>query len=598
MLLKGGLFYWAFVGSLAGLAVAQTQPQTGVSSQFDGPAELPRVYMKTGLADTPASGKTVLVKSGDNLQAAVDAASCGDTLKLDAGATFAGNLRLRKKPCDDSHWIIIRSAAPDQALPPEGTRLTPCYAGTGSLPGRPDFHCLSTQNVLAKIIFTGSGGSGPIFYEDGANHYRFIGVEITRAVSPASISALASPEHGVSPDHIIFDRVWVHGTAQDDTRRGVAFAGTYMAVVDSFFSDFHCAAMATCTDTQAVSGGGGDLPMGPYKIVNCFLEAAGENVMFGGGAATATPADIEIRHNYLFKPLLWMAGQPGFIGGTNGKPFIVKNIFELKNAQRVLFEGNILEGSWGGFTQSGFAIVLTPKNQNNGPGRDNLCPLCRVTDITIRYCKVAHIGSGFQIANAPASGGALATAGERYSIHDLVIDDIDGKKYDGFGAFMVVISNAPALKDVKMDHITAPSSRVFLNLGIKREHIQNFTFTNNLVGANEQQISSTGGGQENCVFQPDKRGPDGVFRQCINGFTVTNNAIINGFGAWPSGNFFPRNVAAVGFVTSGDGLDAYRLCKGKEGPCKERSKYAGAGNDKKDIGADVDAVNEAIKGLT
>jgi hypothetical protein len=77
-----------------------------------------------------------------------------------------------------------------------------------------------------------------------------------------------------------------------------------------------------------------------------------------------------------------MKGQPGFVGGFDGNPFIVKNLFELKNAERVLFESNILENSWGGFSQAGFAILLTPKNQALHAG--NVCPSCQVTDVTIR----------------------------------------------------------------------------------------------------------------------------------------------------------------------------------------------------------------------
>ena len=124
--------------------------------------------------------------------------------------------------------------------------------------------------------------------------------------------------------------------------------------------------------------------MGPYKIVDNFLEASGENILFGGGAATVTPADIEISQNHLFKPLTWMKGQAGYVGGTNGNPFIVKNLLELKNAQRVLIDSNIMEYSWGGFSQVGFAILLTPKNQAGDNGT-NVCPDCQVTDVTIRY---------------------------------------------------------------------------------------------------------------------------------------------------------------------------------------------------------------------
>ena len=133
------------------------------TQRFDGPAELPRIYLRSSLADTPAPGKTHLVKAGDDLQQALNSVSCGDTLRLEAGATFTGTFHLRQKSCDDSHWIIIRTSAPDGDLPPEGSRMTPCYAGVASLPSRPDYHCDRPRNVLARITFGGGGAEGPIF---------------------------------------------------------------------------------------------------------------------------------------------------------------------------------------------------------------------------------------------------------------------------------------------------------------------------------------------------------------------------------------------------------------------------------------------------
>lgn len=586
------LSLWASAASSS-----RDQQPTG-KDNFDGPAELPRVFIKSLLIDTPSPGKIFLVKSGDNLQDAINRASCGDTIKLESGASFVGRFLMPKKACDDRHWIIVRTSAPDDSLPAEGTRISPCYAGIASLPGRPAFHCTSVTNKMAKVTFAGHN-SGPILFADGANHYRFIGLEITREPSPASIIALASPDGMVAADHLIFDRVWIHGSAQDETRRGLYLNGTtFVAIVDSFFNDFHCVAKSgSCTDSQAIGGGGGDLPSGPYKIVNNFLEAAGENVLFGGGRATITASDIEIRHNHLFKPIIWMPKQPGFVGGTDGNPFIVKNHFELKNAQRVLFEGNVLENSWGGFSQTGFSILLTPKNQYNGPLRNNLCPLCRVTDITIRDCTIAHVGSGFQIANAPETDGAFSAAGERYSIHDLVIDDLDGKKYAGFGAFMVLISNHPTLNNVRFDHITAVTPRVFISAAIKRAHIMNFVFTNNLIGASERQISSSSGGPEDCVFEPNKQGPAGILKNCFDGGTFSHNAIINGTGAWPPGNFTPKDIEAVGFVRNASGTEAFRLCSAKNATCKNPSKYVNAGSDEKDIGADIDAIISATRGV-
>src|ERR1700689_264260 len=79
---------------------------------YDGPAELPRVYMKSAVADTPASGRVWNVSAGDNLQNILNSAECGDTVLLKAGSTFTGTFILPAKDCDDSHWIIVRTSAP------------------------------------------------------------------------------------------------------------------------------------------------------------------------------------------------------------------------------------------------------------------------------------------------------------------------------------------------------------------------------------------------------------------------------------------------------------------------------------------------------
>jgi hypothetical protein len=400
--LTGSYPFTANVSDASGYSASMAFTLTissGSASGFDGPAELPRIYVQTAMANTPASGSTTTVNAGGNLQSALNSANCGDTIQLQAGATFLGAFTFPAKSCDDNHWIIVRTSAADSSLPAEGNRLTPCYAGVSSLPARPAFQCTSTKNVLPKLVMA-AVGSGPIVFATGANHYRLIGIEVTRSAGTGVVSALASIVTGGIANNIVFDRVWMHGTSQDETTRGVNLGGsTYVSILDSFFTDFHCVSKTgSCTDSQAISGGLGSNPMGPYKITGNFLEAAGENILFGGGAATLSPADIEVSHNHMFKPLTWMKGQAGYVGATNGNPFIVKNLMELKNVQRVLIDSNIMEDSWGGFSQVGFAILLTPKNQA-GSNNSNLCPICQVTDVTIRYTSISHVAMISMVSN-------------------------------------------------------------------------------------------------------------------------------------------------------------------------------------------------------
>ena len=558
---------------------------------FDGPAELPLIYIQTAMSNTPTPGSTITVNSGGNFQSALNSASCGDTIQLQAGATFAGVFTFPAKSCDDNHWIIVRTSADDSAIPTEGSRLTPCYAGVSSLPGRPAVSCVATTNVLAKLLLTATN-NGPVIFAAGANHYRLIGLEITRPAGTGVVTALASIATGGTANNLIFDRVWMHGTAQDETTRGLWLqGGTYVSVVDSFLTDFHCiASTGSCTDAQAIAGGVGSDPGGPYKIVNNFLEASGENVMFGGGAGTTTPADIQISHNHMFKPLTWMKGQPGYVGGTNGNPFIVKNLLELKNAQRVLIEGNIMENSWGGFSQVGFAILLSPKN----PGGTTPCPVCQVTDVTIRYNSIHHVGAGLQLANALSDFKGVALDGQRYSIHDIVVDDIDGVKYTGPSEFALVMvsAGAPLLQNVTINHVTAFPASTMLVIGdmvATRTKMKNFVFSNNIVTAGIYPVWSTGGGSANCAYF-DK--PTTTLDACFSPYTFANNVVIGSSSSypWPSGNFLPASVTTVRFVNyNGGNSGDYHL--------QPSSPYTAKGTDGKDLGADLDAIQSATAGV-
>ena len=579
------------------------------SGNFDGPAELPRVYFKSALANTPAPGSTITVSSGGNFQSVLNSASCGDTIQLQAGATFTGYFTLPAKNCDDNNWIIIRSSAPDASLPAEGTRISPCYAGVASLPGRPALNCASTQKVMATLMANNAGG--PITLAPGANHYRLgPGLEITRLVGNGINYGLIIKESNQSANHIVVDRDWVHGTPQDDTTRGILLSGlTYGAVTDSYFSDFHCAAgIGTCVDSQAISGGTGPLPQGIWRIHNNFLEAAAENILFGGVKAnSATPSDIEITQNHLFKPWSWMPGRAGLVGGRDSMPsrcpnfdpngggqcpFIVKNLFELKNAQRVLFAGNVLENAWSGFSQHGQSILIEGANPGFGPFYSNIS----VMDVTIRYNRISHTHSGFGLTNPGFSRVPNLPIG-RISVHDDIFDDISaaygyGDDSGAWALEQTYCGICTPSRDIAINHITeviAENKKVFLiGGGLIAKPIQNWTYTNSIVSTGSGLVVSGAGLNNPCGFYGATNW-DRIVSCTGSSTTLAANALIGATGGWPRGNFYPSSESEVGFVdyNNGSGGD-YHL--------SPSSPYKNRASDGSDLGAHVDAVLQAIDG--
>ncbi len=576
-------------------AAAQFTVNVAAGGNFDGPAELPKTTVPSAMSDTPAPGNVTNVNAGGDLQSALNNAHCGDTIQLQAGATFTGKFIVPAKNCDTNHWIIIRTSSPDSALPAEGQRATPCYAGVASLVGRPQYSCSNPKNVMAKVQIQ-SRGDGPFQFATGANYYRIIGLELTRPVGALGPARLITGQGTM--DHLVVDRSWLHGTSQDETHNGVSLDGaTNVAVVDSYFSDLHCISKTgACIDAHAVSGGLSDTQDGPFKIDNNFLEASGEAVLFGGGAATMTPADITITNNHFWKPWQWMPGNPGFVGGADGNPFVVKNHMELKNATRVLVEANLMENNWGGFSQSGYGILLTPKNQHQ-PDGSNVCPLCQVTDVTIRYVHVSHAGGGLQLATAisgDGTNGAPALAGARWSIHDVVLDDLSSK-YVGGGTAFEILNAWPKnpLNTITINHVTAfpdPNAHMIIlgNL-YKTAPMYGLVFTNNMVVTAAHPVWNTGGGKDSCAYADV---PLTSITNCFTTFTFGVNALVAAPPAfppssWPSNNLFPQTVQDAQFTNYNNGNNGnYELLSS--------SPYKSKGNDGKDIGADIVGLNAAL----
>lgn len=574
----------------------------------DGPATLPQSCYDTDSSVTPSPGATIVVAAGQSVSARLSRAVCGDVVTLAAGASFAPFM-VPAKGCTASNYITIRTSSPNSSLPPEGERITPCYAGVASLPNRPAYPCTAPANVMAQVNISNPNGVG-IYFAAGADYYRFIGIEVTRSAGTGSIRSLINT-NGAS--NVIFDRMWIHGTDTDSTLYGVMLdTSNYIAVIDSYLNNFHCPNTVTsCVDNKAITGGSSaTTPEGTWKIVNNFLEGAAENVGFGipGSSSTVAPTDIEIRHNYFYKPTSWMLGDPNY----NGLAFAVRDHIVFKNGSRALIEGNVLQNSWAGFgaaygQEMGPSFILTPRIA----GAAGSCAGCFVTNITVRYNYASHLPQAFAVSSPANTTEKYASGNNSFSIHDDVFDDLN---YPGCSGCSTVFTNAifggtnavvpppdDVLQDVTINHVTEISSGTplgMLKLGGTTAAFppqeSNIVITNSIFYAGTNGFGTPGGGTANCedIFPGE---PEAIFNNCWSSYTFAANVVVGGSLlkyknlTWPATTYLPTAPTDVQFVSLNGGVAGnYQL--------QSTSPYAGAGIDGLDIGANISSVNSYTSG--
>jgi cellulose synthase/poly-beta-1,6-N-acetylglucosamine synthase-like glycosyltransferase len=467
-----------------------------------------------------------------DFQAALDAARPGQTIVLEAGRVYAGPFTLPKK--DGDAWITIRTSAPDRYFATPGTRVTPADA----------------RMMPTLVSATGS----VLTTEPGAHHYRFIGLEITPAPGTFLYDLVHlgtdSSDPAVIPHDFVVERSYLHGDPKAGTRRGIALNSAATSIVDSYFADFKEAG----ADSQAICGWNGP---GPFHIVNNYLEGAGENLMFGGGDPSVqglVPSDIEIRRNYFSKPITWRPESK-----PEGQPqWTVKNLLELKNARRVVIDGNIFEHNWLQ-AQVGLSILFTPRNQ------DGKAPWSVVEDVTFSNNIIRQVAAGVDIIGWDDIHNSQQA--KRIRITNNLFTDVGGPW--GFGRLFQILNGSA---DVTIDHNTSLQTETPVFGGDTLPHT-NFVFRDNIVLHNEYGFigSSTATGRAS-------------IERYFPGADIRRNVIVGGDASkYPSDNFFPRSVDQVGFLAAGSN---YRLGTG--------SPFRGKGTDGRDVGANIDAIMAAI----
>lgn len=586
-------------------------------------------------------------------QAAVNAARYGDTVLLRAGETFVTHLVLPAK--SGSGWIDIRSDAADSGLPGPSERLVPDDQPGGTTP----------RARLARII--GRGGAyktSPVLRtEPGAHGYRvrFIEFDGTAHLGYETLIQLGGDGVEAPPVDIVLDRIYVRGHRSKGQKRGIAMHGVRLSVVNSYITDIK----AVNADSQGIVGYNGT---GPMLIENNHIEAAAENILFGGGAPATSglvPSDITIRRNRLFKPLEWrneILARPGSVragtpvsgslasgthyfkvvalmdtgtrtavslasaevaasvsssravpvswaavagadryriyrgtspGGqskyletpgsatsftytgasersgapaSKGTRWVVKNTLELKSAERVSIEGNILENNWES-GQYGYSIVLTPRSAGGATWM-------RVRDISITGNIVKSTAGVLNVAGYDDSGTTMRT--ERITVRNNLLYDINNTKYGGL-AKVFLVGGGPSEVVIDSNTIIHTNSSVLYPYGSTA--MPSFAYTNNVSLHNKYGImgsSSSPGIPTITTFFP--------------GGKVTCNVLAGGQASlYPVPNAFPTVTQWTGSFEDHANAD-YRL--------KSGSPVALAGCGGKMPGVDFSLLNAALGGTS
>ncbi len=465
------------------------------------------------VTETPA-GKVIKVPPGGNIQSAIERANGGDIIELQAGGVYNGQVTLPNKPITD--FITIRSSAAAQL--PEGVRVSP------------------SQRSSMATITSGMMGRAAVLAENGAHHYRFVGIEFTSAGTIFNYGLVVLGGNEKRPDNvphsIEIDRSYFHPHKPGRSRRGITANSAKTTITNSYFEGF----AVEGEEAQGICGWTGSKDI---KIINNYIEGGAQNIMFGGADpanAELIPADIEIRDNHLDKPKDWV-----------GK-YSIKTIFELKNAKRVVFSNNLLTNNW-----IGSAFRITVRNQS---GTANFST---IEDVVIRDNVIKNSGDGINILGKDDSQPS-GTLKNLTIENNLFLNITGGNGFDGSGYL---------LQTAEGENITFANNTAFNTGNIATFYggmPVNFVFRDNITGHGNYGIHGP--------IDLKSSGAKAMFQN--NLFMNLNRVGSDGY-AFPAGNNIVGGMNEVGFVNASAG--DYRL--------SPNSRYRGKGRDGKNLGSDL-----------
>lgn len=478
-------------------------------------AQYPRTVMNTDTFPT-RTGVVRSVNSDATFSAALTAAVPGDWIVVDHTVTYTGNYygafpvkNGDAAPGGNNVIVVISKALYDGyssgvfSVCPQKKRVA-----VTDLANLAYFKC--TNNTLGAFMVSGA-----------TKGWRFVGLRFGVDAGTSSVSHLVSLGNGDNaaqsdvsqcPSNLGLDRCWIDAHSGCEVRHAVELHCQYGFVIDcGYGDDIH---VTTYSESHAIVGYNGP---GPFRIVNNRVCGGSQFLFFGGAASLCgMPADIEVRYNTFTRPASWIGG-----------PYKVKCGFEIKKAQFVLFEGNILENVWPQ-SQAGAGLLL--KSESYGDG----ATIGYTADVLARANLIRNVAFGVNIAS---------------------LDNVD----PAYPANRVIsFGNLYRVGAAGFDASQNPFIGMYLSTNSGTVH--DTFISEGTVNAIGQPTNPTGFRIMNTIFGPTNYGLKGSAGGAEGTYAITNympGAIVTktiftgrSSGSYPVGNYFPADDATIQYTNA------------------------------------------------
>lgn len=482
------------------------------------------------------------------------------------------------------------------------------------------------------------------------SHWRIQGIELRKKTGQTTLYNLVQIGSGQETaregivHHVELDHVYIHGVREEEGPRiCLLLNAAHSSITDSRIE--HCAKQG-----EETKGIGGWQAPGPILIRNNYIAAASINLLYGGdyvriqNLVNGDSGGFRIDGNHFARPFwtkytagtggagapvgacsdysyylnvsngqwytcssstwstaptcvddeyfrrtnvtqdcpsgaCWKCSSGVFVASTvmRGSSYNVKNLFELKSMMNASVIGNVFENNWGD-AQSGIAVwVVSQVSQYNADG------WVRGEDIRFEKNVIRNSSQGIRMG---AEGSTtFGYANTRVQIRDNLMYKIGATDYPSFSyADSRPISFSGFCDDCLFDHNTVISNTAGgTGLGFDTDPLTRFRMSNSITYSNLYGLHFDGGLA--CTdYLPS---PSMIYNSII-----INRDTSSGLYSGCYSNLMGVSNATTMFVGSGN----YRLSSTSPYSASCSSGCDFASTDGKDLGADVDAVDQATGG--